>query len=127
MGLLNWFKEKWEARKQAAMFEREVVVSATEFELTAAFPDGTVQSIPWSAVNCIAIETNDSGPWGADLWWLFEGKSSRCAYPGGATGDLEILRLLPPRFPGFSDEQVIKANGCTSNARFVCWERTSAL
>ena len=127
MALLNWLREKWNARKEAVMFERQVVVTANESGISAVFPDGTVQSISWTDIDCIAIETNDSGPWGADLWWLFEGKSVRVAYPQGVTGELEILGLLPARFPRFSDKQVILANGCTSNSRFVCWERKNAL
>lgn len=29
----------------------------------------------------------------------------------------------PKRFMDFNDSAVIEAMGCTSNARFVCWER----
>lgn len=108
------------------MFERQVVVTADDAAITAAYPDGRRESIAWNDVQRIAIETNDSGPWGADLWWLFEGTSQRCAYPQGATGDQETLVTLSQRFPGFRDDVVIEAMGCTANARFVCWERSRA-
>jgi hypothetical protein len=71
----------------------------------------------------IATGTDDSGPWSADVWRLPEGADTRVAYPRGATGDEEMLKELPQRFLGFSDEAVIRAMGCTNNARFTCWER----
>ena len=125
--LVAWFKRKLHERREAVMFERQVVVRFDESGIFSAYPDGQTQMIPWGEVECVAIETNDSGPWGADVWWLLEGGTSRCTYPQGATGDPEALAEYPKRFPGFSDAAVIKAMGCTSNARFVCWERKHVL
>lgn len=109
------------------MFEHQVVVSFDGAGVSASFPTGETQSIAWRAVSCVAIETNDSGPWGADFWWLLEGQSDRVAYPQGATGDLEMLEQLPVMFPGFNHAAVTEASGSTSNARFVCWERGNGL
>jgi hypothetical protein len=120
---ISWLRKKWGARKAAVLFEKQVVVHTDESGISAFFPNGDKEAITWAEVERVAIETNDSGPWGADFWWLFEGKEKRCAYPQGATGEHEVLKNLPQRFPGFSDESVITANGCTSNSRFVCWDR----
>jgi hypothetical protein len=75
----------------------------------------------------VAIETNDSGPWGADFWWSIEGTDGRVAYPQGASGELEALTVFRKVLPGFDAAAVAQANRCTSNARFVCWERSGAL
>ncbi|HEX4973923.1 MAG TPA: hypothetical protein VJ323_14385 [Bryobacteraceae bacterium] len=125
--VITWFRRKREERRSALMFERQVVVKFDDAGIAAAYPGGEVQSISWSEVQCVAIETNDSGPWGADLWWLLEGGPNRCAYPGGARGEQEALAEYPKRFSGFRDAAVIEAMGCTSNARFVCWQREHAL
>jgi hypothetical protein len=125
--LVAWFRRKREERMAAVMYERQVIVRFNEQGISAAYPDGTSQAIAWSAVERLAIETNDSGPWGTDVWWLLEGEGTRCAYPQGATGDPEALAEYPKRFSGFSDNKVIEAMGCTSNARFVWWERSHAL
>ncbi len=109
------------------MLERQVHVTWDETGVSARFPTGEVQAIDWMAVNVVAIETNDSGPVGADVWWLLEGSELLLAYPQGATGDEAMLEELPHRFPGFSQEAVIAAMGCTDNARFVCWERSNGL
>jgi hypothetical protein len=125
--LVAWFRRKREERIAALIFERQVIVRFDQEGISAAYPDGTIQAIAWSAVERVAIETNDSGPWDADVWWVLEGERTRCAYPQGSTGDSEALAEYPNRFPEFSDTKVIEAMGCTSNARFVCWERGHAL
>lgn len=121
--IADWITQKRKERAEAVMFEREVAVRFDDERICSTFPDGTVQSIAWHEINCVAIETNDSGPWGADVWWLLEGTDKRCVYPQGATGDPEALDEYPRRLPGFRDRAVIEAMGCTSNARFICWER----
>lgn len=121
--IANWITQKRKERVEAVMFERKVVVRFDDNSISSTYPDGTVQSIAWHEINCVAIETNDSGPWGADVWWLLEGVDKRCVYPQGATGDPEALDEYPKRLPEFRDRAVIEAMGCTSNARFICWER----
>jgi len=121
--IATWWKRKKQERGDALMFERQVVVSFDDLQVSASFPTGETQSIAWQAVDRVAIETNDSGPWGADVWWLLEAQDHHVAYPQGATGDSEMLGQFSVRFPGFNHAAVIQAMGCASNARFVCWER----
>jgi hypothetical protein len=69
-------------------------------------------------LGAVQVETNDSGPWGADVWWLLEDKSgeTKVSFPQLATGEeaaLARLRLLP----GFE----IRGMNSGENARFVCW------
>jgi len=121
--LLQWFRRKWEARREAVMFERAVVVRWDDAGIEATYPKGDVEAIRWDEVERIAIETNDSGPWGADFWWIIEGSSHRCAYPQGATGEVEAIGVLGKRFPEFDWNELARASGSATNARFVCWER----
>jgi hypothetical protein len=120
---LDWWRRRRKERTEALMFERQVILRFDAAGISSSYPDGTTQAIGWHQVQRIVIETNDSGPWGADVWWLLEGDHQRCAYPQGATGDTEAMFEYPKRFVGFNDSAVIEAMGCTSNARFVCWER----
>ena len=103
------------------------VVTISESEIINALPDGSIERVAINDLREVAIETNSSGPWGADVWWLLIGAmpSSKCAYPGGATGEQEALKWFN-QLPGFDDSVVIKAMGSTSNARFVCWQATVA-
>jgi hypothetical protein len=100
-------------------FEREVVVNTSDTGITAAYPTGTAQTIGWASISRIAVETNDSGPWGADVWWCLEGSSSSCSFPQGATGEAAAIDEIRQRFPGF----LVCGMNSTSNARFVCWEQ----
>lgn len=79
--IANWWTQKRKERAEALMFEREVIVRFDNAGISVAYPSGTVQSIFWHEINCVATETNDSGPWGADVWWLLEGTDRRCTYP----------------------------------------------
>jgi hypothetical protein len=98
------------------------VVTVSDSEIINQHPDGVIERVALKDLKEVAIETNASGPWGADVWWLLTGASpaARCAYPGGATGEQGMLQWLQ-RLPGFDDKAVITAMGSTSNARFVCW------
>jgi hypothetical protein len=98
------------------------VVSVSDSEITNTRPDGVIERLPVKDLREVAIETNNSGPWGADVWWLLVGTApdARCAYPGGATGEQTVLEWLQ-KLPAFDDKAVINAMGCTSNARFLCW------
>jgi hypothetical protein len=99
------------------------VVTVSDSEVINKRPDGVIERIALKDLKEVAIETNSSGPWGADVWWLLTGATAdaRCAYPGGATGEQSVLQWLQ-RLPGFDDKAVIAAMGSTSNARFVCWQ-----
>lgn len=124
--LKAWLDRKREKKREALNFERKIVVTLSEGGISASYPEGEVLAISWDEVERVAIETNDSGPWGADFWWLLEGDGKRCAFPQGATGELEAMAAFPSHFPGFDHKAVSEANTCTSNARFLCWERGGA-
>jgi len=125
--LAKWWSSKRRDARDTLMFERKIVVSFDDVGISAVYPDGTTEAIAWSEVQRITIETNESGPAGADFWWIFESDAKRCAFPKGATGESEAIDAAPSRFPGFNDIAVIQAIGSTSDARFVCWERGGAL
>lgn len=105
------------------MNERQIVINCGERTLTANYPNGVSLSIEWSRVDEILIETRDTGPWGADVWWHFRGADDLCVFPQGAVGEEDILERVPPRFSGFDQQAVISAMGSTENAWFTCWQR----
>ena len=119
----HWKKE---ACLDSLMFERKVVVRFDDDSISATYPTGEVESVEWQAIMRAVIETNDSGPWGADFWWILEGEVTRCTFPQGAAGELDAMEVFPIRFPGFDQDALDTANRSTSNERFVCWERCHA-
>lgn len=109
-----------------ALAEADFVVSLSDGEIIVQHPKGTVEQVKLAELRAVLIETNDSGPWGSDLWWILVGApgddgNHGCVFPGGASGEKEILHALQ-ELPGFDNEAVIEAMGSTSNARFLCWQ-----
>lgn len=92
-------------------------------EIVCRAPGRADQRITMAELGAVYVETNDSGPWGSDVWWLLNDKSgdTRVAFPQLATGEnsaLERLRLLP----GFE----VRGMNSAENARFLCWSFSQA-
>lgn len=97
-------------------------VAVTPDRITATDPAGNVGRVEMADLHGVMIETNDSGPFGADLWWLLFGADDRlaCAFPQGAAGEEDAVNLLVG-LPGFDHEAMIMAMGSTTNAVFPVW------
>jgi hypothetical protein len=81
--------------------EEQFVVEVTAAdEIICRAPGHPEQRIRMADLGAVYVETNDSGPWGADVWWLLNDKrgQTKVAFPQMATGEyaaLERLSLLP--------------------------------
>ncbi len=106
------------------MPEAQCLVEIDDVGISCKYPGGEEPRISWDELAAVNIRTNDSGPWGTDVFWGFHGRDGKAklVIPGGATGEGEMLEALQ-RLPGFDDAAVIKAMGCTSNNWFECWRR----
>lgn len=97
---------------------RFVVEVTVDDEIVCRAPEQAEQRIRMADLGSVYVETNDSGPWGADVWWLLNDKigQTKVAFPQMATGEeeaLERLRLLS----GFE----VRGMNSTEKARFMCW------
>jgi hypothetical protein len=103
--------------------EARFVVEVTAIdEIVCRPPEGGEQRIRITDLGAVYVETNNSGPWSADVWWLLNDKAglTKVAFPQLASGEdeaLSRLRLLP----GF---EVRGMNSCGST-RFMCWPTPS--
>ena len=114
----------WLRRKTPPPPESEWTVAVDDGRISVVGPDGAITSVDRAGLSAIVIETNDSGPWGIDLWWLLFGPDDllACAVPGGATGETALLDFVRA-LPGFSYEQMIEAMRSTANATCPLWRR----
>ena len=104
--------------------EARWTVTSVEDRISAVDPDGETRSVTLDDLNGVMIETSDSGPFGADVWWLLFGADDQiaCAFPQGAIGEQAAVdRLLG--LPGFDHEAMVMAMGSTGNAVFPVWRR----
>lgn len=97
-------------------------VEATADHIAATDDAGETRSIGLADLSGVMIETNDSGPFGPDVWWLLFGADDRlaCAFPQGASGEQDAVDLLLG-LPGFDHEAMIMAMGSTTNVVFPVW------
>ncbi|MCX2779118.1 hypothetical protein [Microbulbifer thermotolerans] len=107
------------------MKENTPVFELTENGATFGFPKASKEEIIWSNVSKIEIVTSDEGPWSEDLWWVIfqEDCEEPTLMPGGTENINAIFNVLETQFSGASMENIIKAMGSTSNAKFAVWEK----
>lgn len=99
-------------------------VSVKAEHLIEVQPNGTTTSTSLDRIQQIKIATNDSGPWGADVWWVFEGLAGAVlsAFPQGATGEQGVVDWAMA-LPGFDHSTMGAAMASVENAEFVVWRK----
>jgi len=111
----------WRRKRNTITTEEEVVVCFDEQHISAKFPDGSQQASYWANLTKVEVHTNDTGPWGADVWFVLHSPEGECSFPLGASGCTEAINRLQ-KSPHFQ----LKGMNSTSNDSFVCWERSNA-
>lgn len=91
-------------------------------------PTGETSTATWNDLIRIDIRTTDDGPWAPDVFWGLHTSTSDTpiVYPGGSTGDNELLQEFSLRLADFRSDQVMSAMGSTTNNHFLVWERRPA-
>ena len=106
------------------MSEAAYIVSVEGDGISVTDPNGEEKTLALEDLSGVMIETSDSGPSGADVWWLLFGDDDRIAiaFPQGATGERDAIDWLIA-LPGFDHEAMTMAMGSTANAVFPVWRR----
>lgn len=104
--------------------ESRFVVRLSDSEIVCERPDGKVERVGWADLQKVEVVTTGDGPFGPDVFWVLHGTDGGCAVPQGATGDSQLLERLQA-LPGFDNKALIEAMSCTSDRRFLCWQRTA--
>jgi hypothetical protein len=117
---MSWFRKRREHSQPEALW----VVSVEPYHVQVTEDAGRTTTLAKSDMIGVAIETNDTGPWGADVWWLLFGCEGQlaCAFPQGATGESGALDYFT-RLPDFDHGQMVRAMGSTANAVFPVWTK----
>ena len=90
--------------------------------LACIHPEHGTQAVRWDDLREVLIVTNDEGPFFCDVFWHFNGDTSECVIPQGATGEGQVIDALQ-RLDGFDYEQMFKAMTSVENKQFLCWRR----
>ena len=120
--MFGWFRKRTVRLQPEASW----IVATKPAHIQVTDHEGQIRRLAKADLVGVAIETNDSGPWGADVWWLLFGASDRlaCSFPQGATGESETLDYLTS-LPQFNHEQMTQAMCSTENAVFPVWRKES--
>lgn len=105
--------------------ESEVLVQDHGTFVSSVFPNGETQTLLWSDLDRVEVRTNDSGPWGWDVWWVLSGSRDEVAFPLGATGQDEVLDKVQV-VTNVDKNRLSQGMNCTQNATFLCWQRGGA-
>lgn len=86
-------------------------------------PAGEIRRVRWDQITRVGIRTTDEGPFLPDVFWGIHagGDEPVVVFPGGASGESELLTALQRTLPGFSNDELIAAMRSTSNAYFLLW------
>ncbi len=77
----------------------------------------------WSDLIRFEVRTNDSGPWGWDVWFVLVGVRDKVSFPLGATGEDKVLSKTAS-VTGQSRGDLIDGMSCTENRTFVTWQKS---
>jgi hypothetical protein len=101
--------------------EQKFAVSIVGDDVVCRWPNGEEQTISVSRLACVHVETNDSGPGGADVWFVLRDlDDAELSFPLGAPGERPVIDRLE-RLPGFE----MRGMNSTVRARFLCWKAHS--
>jgi hypothetical protein len=122
--LLSWLRKRFGERKAEPAFERVWIVDSSGQTIKVTEPNGATDELAKADLTNVVIETNDTGPWGADVWWRLVGLDEKAVVtvPHGATGETMLLDYLLG-LPGFEHAEMTSVMCCTDNAVFQVWNR----
>ena len=119
MGLWSWLRDRWAAYK-AWQSKR---IGLPRFTATLAgdtlhieSPRKDIKAFDLGTLKKVSVATNDSGPFGYDLWFVLEGGNGEISFPLETDGLNEVLQRLD-QLPGFR----MRGMNSTANAWFECW------
>ncbi len=118
--MFGYIKTKLQAWGQAPKAREQVTFD--DEGVTRTRRDGLIEHVGWDELLSVDIATTNEGPWFDDVFWLLSAGDHGCVVPSEAEGMGELLTRLQ-ELPGFDDEAVIRAMGCTDNELFPVWSR----
>lgn len=121
MRLFSFFKKNKES-KENLLPESKWIVEFNDDSIKTIDYKAVEKTTKLNAIQKIIIETNDTGPWGTDVWWKIISENEFLTVPGGATGESEMLERFQ-QLENFDNEQLIAAMTSIENKGFVVWQK----
>jgi hypothetical protein len=118
--MLSWIRRKLASLAAASRWS----VQVADGVIRTSDGQGTTRELPVAQLKAVVVATGDSGPWGDDFVFLLYDEAGDLAglFPIEAEGRDAFVEWLGQQ-PGYSDDELRKASGCTSVARFNVYQR----
>ena len=99
-------------------------VEADAERIAVVDPQGSLKILARDALSRIVIETNDSGPFADDTWWLLlrDDGSVALRFPQSADGEHAVIESFLD-LPGFNYEAMVTAIGSAEQVFFPVWRK----
>lgn len=119
--MLSWLRTKLRERNASPLTKWSVRIEGGSI-LTSDSSETTHQ-LPVTALKKVIVQTDDSGPWGADvLFFLFtSGAEPAAVFPLEAQGCQEFVEWISA-LSGYDDRELARAMGSTNVAEFVVFQ-----
>jgi hypothetical protein len=122
--MINWLQRIF-SKPQVPVAPRSGRVEFDSDRVSFYHPEGEIQSIRWDELDEVGIVTTDEGPFVEDVFFMLLSNDKKgCAIPQSADGNEPLLTRLQ-MLPGFDNNALIEAMGCTSNQNFRLWKKTA--
>lgn len=99
-------------------------VSVRDGSIVCQNPHGETKAIQLADIVSVKIETDDSGPWESDVWWMISSRTEAITFPSGAQGEHAVLAELQ-KLTDFDNNAVTRAMCSSEPNTFVCLSRLS--
>jgi hypothetical protein len=122
MGLRRWLANRfpnWPVNRVSS-------VTTDQAGIHFVRASGICESVCWDEIVRVVLRTSDKGPFEDDVFFVVETARDPLVIPQPAHGFDDLLRALQ-QLPGFDNQAVIEAMGCTDNREFVCWQHPTPL
>lgn len=80
----------------------------------------------WNSLTRFEVGTNDSGPWGWDVWFVLVGERDEVSFPLGAAGEDAVLAKAES-VTGQSRSDLIDGMNSTENRTYITWEKPAGI
>lgn len=122
--MFKWMSRMFKAEEKSSSRKSPyaaIQVGFNDEQIIVQWPDKPIETVAWSSLIGVAIETTDQGPFVEDVWWHLATREKVVTFPSEASGVDEILPKLQ-ELPTFNNERLIAAMSCAQNQMFILWD-----
>lgn len=119
-----FYKQQKPNPKDKSLNTTKVTVLIDQEGVRVTRMSSKTEEIKWNDIGEISIITTSEGPFMEDVYLCLSSIDGKygCAVPSMVEGYIEVYDRVS-KFEGFNFQKVIEAMSCTTDAKFIVWEK----